>query len=186
MYSVIKTLSTGSAGFCLVLTICTIMMFAVSCDNDIQPNTDVSPTSVSLVLVTGLSDRIGEVDAADTVWITSENQWSDLIASIPAGLMEIPPQPVILPDVDFEKYGVLLIRMGTKPNGGYGLALSADEAIIENREARIPVRWSEPEPEFLYTQAIVYPYLVIRMEKGPFDTIVVVDQNGQVKLRLSI
>ena len=94
--------------------------------------------------------------------------------------------PATGPEIDFAKYGVLLIRMGEKPNGGYGLTLTADEANIENREVRIPVRLREPEEGFFYTQAIIYPHLVIKMEKGAFDSIAVVDQNGSVKLRLSI
>ncbi|MCL2878275.1 MAG: protease complex subunit PrcB family protein, partial [Acidobacteria bacterium] len=95
-------------------------------------------------------------------------------------------QPVAVPDVDFTKYGVLLIRLGEKPNGGYGLKLTADAARIENREAQIPVHLSEPEPGFLYTQAIIYPHLAIIIEKGSFDSIAVVDQNGIVILRLPV
>jgi len=122
----------------------------------------------------------------DAVWISSEKQWNDLHASVPAEMLEILPPSAVGPDIDFTKYGVLLIRMGEKPNGGYRLTLTADEASIENREARIPVRLSEPEEGFFYTQAIVYPHLVIKMEKGSFDGIAVVDQNGSVILRLSI
>jgi hypothetical protein len=122
----------------------------------------------------------------EAVWISSEKQWNDLIASVPVEMLETLPPSATGTDVDFTKYGILLIRMGEKPNGGYGLALTAEEARIENREAQIQVRLNEPRPDGFYTQAIVYPHLVIKMEKGAFDSIVVVDQTGSVKLRLSI
>ena len=90
------------------------------------------------------------------------------------------------PHVDFEKYGVLLIRMGEKPTGGYLLQLMENTAKVENRTAMVPVRWIEPEKGAFTTQAITFPYLMIRMAKGSFDRIAVVDQDGTVRFRLDL
>ena len=184
MLSVFKTSIAGIVRTSLTLVLC--LLPAAACSRSAQPGTNVSLASVALVLLTGVQRGIGESDSMEAVWVSDEKQWNNLIASIPAERLELFPEPVAAPDVDFTKYGVLLIRMGEKPNGGYGLTLTADEAKIENREARIPVRLSEPEPGYMYTQAIVYPHLVIKMEKGAFDGIAVIDQKGSVMLRLSL
>ena len=184
MTSVFKVTAAGIVRFCLAIVLCLIPVAA--CSRSARPGVDASLATVALVLLPGVQRGIGESKSMEAIWISDERQWNNLVKSIPADRLEIPPPPAAVPDVDFTKYGVLLIRMGEKPNGGYRLALTADEARIENREALIQVRWSEPEPGFMYTQAIVYPQLVIKMEKGAFDSIAVVDQNGTVRLRLSV
>jgi len=184
MLSFFKVSVAGIVKTSLTLFLC--LLTAAACGRSAQPGTDVSLASVALVLLTGVQRGIGESESMGAVWISDKKQWNDLFNAIPAEMLEIMPQPVADPDVDFTKYGVLLIRMGEKPNGGYRLTLTSDEARIDYREARIPTRWSEPEPGFMYTQAIVYPYLVIKMEKGAFDRIAVIDQNGSVRLRLSV
>ena len=178
-------ISKVSFSVCLALVLCLIPTTA--CSRSAKPGAEpVSPASVALVLLSGVQRGIGESKSMEAVWISSETQWNKIIASASVDIFDIMPQPAAVPDVDFTKYGVLLIRMGEKPNGGYRLTLTAEAAEIKNREARVPVLWNEPEPGFMYTQAIVYPHLVIKMEKGAFDGIAVVDQNNKVKMRLSV
>ncbi|MDR0311314.1 MAG: protease complex subunit PrcB family protein [Acidobacteriota bacterium] len=186
MSSGFKISIAGIARAALAIALCLIPVTA--CSRSARPGgADISLAAVAIALVQGVQRGIGESKSMEAVWISNEKQWNSLIASIPAEALEIPPQPAAVPpDIDFTKYGVLLARMGEKPNGGYRLTLAADKAGIENREAQIPVRWSEPEPGFFYTQAITYPHLVIKVEKGAFGSIAVIDQNGHVKFRLSI
>ena len=129
----------------LALMLCLIP--AAACSRSARPaGADISSAAVALILVQGVQRGIGESKSMEAVWISDEKRWNNLIASIPSEFLGIQPAPSAGPDIDFTKYGVLLIRMGEKPNGGYRLTLTADEAKIENREARIPTRWSEPEP----------------------------------------
>ena len=175
----------GIAGICLAAALC--LLSAAACSRSARSGTEtVSFASAALVLLHGVQRGIGVSKSMEAIWVSDEKKWSDLLASVPVETLEILPRPAVGPDIDFKKYGVLLIRLGEKPNGGYGLALAADEAGIENREAKIQIRISEPEPDGFYTQAIVYPHLVVKMEKGAFDSIAVIDQDGAVKLRLSI
>ena len=185
MPSIFKGYSVVIIKVCLAIAL--FLIPVASCSRSARPGAEsLSLASVALVLLHGTQRGIGFSMSMEAKWISSKKQWDDLLASIPAEALEILPQPAAGPDVDFTKYGVLLIRIGEKPNGGYRLTLTAEEARIENREALIPVHLSEPEPDGFYTQALVYPHLVIKMEKGAFDGIAVVDQNGSVKLRLSI
>jgi hypothetical protein len=54
----------------------------------------------------------------------------------------------------------------------------ADEAKIEAQSAIVPVRWIEPKKDAMVTQMITNPFLVIRLAKGAYDQIEVVDQSG--------
>ena len=182
----LKGTTAGAIRNSLMIALCFFSVAAYSqCgQSDAEP---VSLASVALILLDGVQSGIGVSESMEAYWISSEKQWDDILASVPALMLEILPEPATgRPDVDYSKYGVLLIRMGEKPNGGYRLALMSEYAQIENREARIQVHYSEPEPDGIYTQAFVYPHLVIKMEKGAFDRIAVVDQNGSVILRISI
>jgi hypothetical protein len=184
---IFKVSAAGIVRVCLAVALC--LFSAAACSRSARPGIEsASLASVALILLHGVQSGIGvgASKSMEAVWISNEKQWNDLLASVPSDMLEILPQTAAGPDVDFTKYGILLIRLGEKPNGGYGLTLTSDEAKIENREARIPVRLSEPEPGFFYTQAIVYPHLVIKMEKGAFDSIAVVDQRGSIKLRLPV
>ena len=158
-----------------------------TCSRSARPGAEpASLASVALILISSDQWGFGESKSEEAIWVSDEKQWNSLTSSIPAESLEIMPRPAERPDIDFTKYGVLVIRMGEKPNGGYRLTLAADVARIETREARISVLWGEPEPDYMYTLAIVHPQLIIKMEKGAFDSIAVVDQNGLVKLRTRI
>ena len=182
MSSFFKVSINGVVRMCLAAAICLAPL--ATCIRSAKPSAEpLSLASVALILISGVQRGIGESESEEVVWVSDEKQWNSLISSIPAESLEILPEPADDPDIDFSKYGVLVIRMGQKPNGGYRLELTADKARIENREAQIQVRWGEPEPDFMYTLAIVHPYLVVKMEKGAFDSIAVIDQNGLVRLR---
>jgi len=186
MSTIFKVFITVTPGICLAAALC--LLSVAACRHSARPGgTKPEPlASVALILLPDVQRGIGVSKYMEAIWISNEKQWHDILASIPEEHLEILPQPVPDPEVDFKKYGVLLIRLGEKPNSGYRLALAADKAEIKKREAKIQVLISEPEPDGIYMQAIVYPHLVIKIGKGDFDNIAVIDQNGEVKLRLSI
>jgi len=90
------------------------------------------------------------------------------------------------PEIDFEREGVLLIRMGEKPSGGYALALSPERSCVRDRTAYVAVQWIEPQKGAMVTQALTRPYLLARMRKGEYQRIVVVDQHGHERLALDL
>jgi hypothetical protein len=145
--------------------------------------TDLSP--VTLASVKSRLQNLGESKSMGAIWINSEDQWDDLI-DIVSGTTNNLPQSGTMPDIDFARYGILLIRMGEKPTGGYGLELMENVAKIESRMAVVHVRWIEPEKGSITTQVITYPYLMIRMARGAFDGITVIDQDGTVRATVEI
>jgi len=145
-----------------------------ACRHNVQP----PPASVGSVPLAMLRAALADTDgpqSPEAVWIGDENQWESLLA-----------QDAAHPEVDFARYGVLLVRMGEKPTGGYGLQLAGDTAQIDGGVATVPVQWTEPEAGSITVQVITSPYLLVRMAKGPYDSIAVADQDGRVRLRLPL
>ena len=118
-------------------------------------------------------------------WVANENQFSGLLNRIGKGT-RIPTKPITLPEIDFAAYGVLAIWMGQMPTGGYALELMTETAEIKNQTALVPVRWIKPKRGLLTTQIITHPYLMIRMGKGNYKSIAVIDHNGLVKTRVDL
>jgi hypothetical protein len=46
--------------------------------------------------------------------------------------------------VDFSREGILMVTMGQKPTGGYGLELNREFAVISDDTAVLSVSWIEP------------------------------------------
>jgi hypothetical protein len=60
------------------------------------------------------------------------------------------------PEIDFEKYSLVAVFLGAKPNPGYSVGIvgareSAGEAVVDVVEYT-------PEPGMMYAQVIVYPF----------------------------
>ena len=112
-------------------------------------------------------------------WMTDSDQLSEWLAG--KGVVTTDNQA--LPDVDFDADGVLVIWMGQRRTSGYSLELAPDAAVVDGRVARVPVRWVEPEEGMLTPQVITHPYLLLRLPRGNYDSIAVVDERGTVRLR---
>ena len=91
-----------------------------------------------------------------------------------------------VPAVDFEAAHVVLIRMGQRPTGGYGIELAAPQARLDNGSALIRLRWIEPPPGTASTQALTSPCLVIELPKGAYRKIVITDESGNIKGEISV
>lgn len=91
-----------------------------------------------------------------------------------------------LPAIDYEHEGVLLIRMGRKPTGGYRIELASDKVYVRDRTAIVTVRWIEPAADAMLTQVITSPCIMIKLAKGNYDRIQVVDQKGIVRAETTV
>lgn len=86
------------------------------------------------------------------------------------------------PAVDFSRYGVLLIAMGQRSTGGYGLGFEQGSLQIDGDTLAVTVDWQEPVPGYLHTQALTQPCLLLKVPALAFARIRVLDQNGRVRL----
>ena len=68
------------------------------------------------------------------------------------------------------------IMMGRKSTGGYSLALSAAQTMMEDGWAVIPVQWNVPAEGMMLTQALTSPCLFIAIPRQQYRGIRIVDK----------
>ncbi len=78
-----------------------------------------------------------------------------------------PPPPV--PQVDFSRYSVIAVFAGEQPTSGYSVEiLSVENGGSQTKEQgviAITVQYRQPKAEDFVTEALTYPYHMIRIPK---------------------
>jgi len=87
------------------------------------------------------------------------------------------PPPVI----DFRNDGVVLVSMGRRPTGGYRLALAGGFLPVNKGSATLRVNWITPSPGHVRARVISRPCLLLRVPRGGYREIRVVDRHGRVR-----
>lgn len=95
-------------------------------------------------------------------------------------------QQNLLSQVDFSREGLLIVAMGQKPTGGYGLELNHEIAVVSDDVAVVSVSWIEPQKDAIVPQVITSPCLVIILPKGSYSQIRLLDQNVHLRLQIRI
>jgi PrcB C-terminal len=90
------------------------------------------------------------------------------------------------PEVDFEDSGVLLIKMGNKPTGGYGLDVMENAVQIKGETAQVAVEWVAPPAGAVLPQVVTCPFILIRLPKTGYGLIEVLDQHGETRAMIDI
>ena len=107
-------------------------------------------------------------------WITQAEQYIAFMTT--TNKHKLADNATSIPPVDFEGSWVLLIEMGKKSTGGYRLSLNKALSFLSNKTAVICINWDTPKNSAAVTQVVTSPYLMLRLLKGNFKKIVVVDQ----------
>ncbi len=111
--------------------------------------------------------------AKATRWLTGSDE---LAALWRANSNRLPSEP--LPVVDFQRQAVLFLAEPERPTGGYTLELANPDMSVSGTVAKLAVRTGAPDG--MATQALSRPCLYLGMPEGPYDTVEVVDQGGNV------
>ncbi|MFZ0612790.1 MAG: protease complex subunit PrcB family protein [Desulfobacterales bacterium] len=117
------------------------------------------------------------------VLVSDSGQLERIISAAKRHTIGQPPQ---VPAVDFTAVNVVLIRMGQRPTGGYGIEVAEPQARLDNGSALIRLRWIEPAPGTVSTQAVTSPCLIIELPKGAYRKIVITDESGKIKGEISV
>ena len=88
--------------------------------------------------------------------------------------------------VDFSREGTLMVTMGQKPTGGYGLELNREFAVISDDTAVVSVSWIDPPADAIVPLVITRPCLMLILPKGPYSQIQLLDQDAHLRLQLRI
>lgn len=112
----------------------------------------------------------------------------DLFKKTDAGLnkTDAGAKQELLSRVDFSREGILVVAMGQKPTGGYGLALNREVAVISDDAAVLRVSWIEPPKDAILPQVITSPCLAVILPKGSYNRIRLLDQNEDLRLQVDI
>jgi len=69
--------------------------------------------------------------------------------------------------IDFEQEHLVLVGLGQKPTGGYGLTLTSAEIVDDQLQVAVKVR--QPAPDSLVTQALTTPCAVIAVSPNDWE-----------------
>jgi hypothetical protein len=83
--------------------------------------------------------------------------------------------------LDQEQFWIVRVNMGQKPSGGYGLRLLSEHLEISSETARVSLQWLEPKTGTAQIQALTYPCLYLKIAKGNYSRLEIVDQEGVVR-----
>jgi hypothetical protein len=147
---------------------------------------DQSPPSRSfstVVLASGKQCR-HPPDNWRATWITSPESLrrftrrchADRIGGIPADLKTL----------DFNRFGLLGVEIGQRPTSGYGVERGTVTATLENQNAVITLTCRRPAPGAINAQVVTSPWILIRLPRGTYRTIILKDQHGQALTRLTV
>ena len=118
------------------------------------------------------------------IWIEDPDQFKKTYALLTKHI--IGAQQDLSSRVDFSREGILIVMMGQKPTGGYGLELNREFAVISDDTAVLSVSWNEPPKGAILPQIITSPCLALILPKGPYSQIHLFDQDAHLRLQLRI
>lgn len=107
------------------------------------------------------SDHCG-LTAPGLVYVSSAQQ-VPMLAELPAQNLSLEP----LRALDFEREHLVLVGLGQKPTGGYGVTLESSVIAGDTLQLRVSVR--RPAPGSLVTQALTTPCAVIAISPEDWE-----------------
>ncbi|MEW8085876.1 MAG: protease complex subunit PrcB family protein [Candidatus Thiodiazotropha endolucinida] len=96
------------------------------------------------------------------------------------------PQKDADTSLDPEQFWIVRVNMGQQPSGGYALRLISDQLEISSDTARVALEWLQPKPGSVQIQALTYPCLYLKIARGNYSRLEIVDQEGVVRHHLSL
>ncbi len=113
-------------------------------------------------------------------WIDNARQLESSIKRIRSGMLG--GKPINLPALDFQHEIVLLVEMGQRPTLGYRLELAETDGLrIAQDQAQLTLDWLHPPADALVAQTISSPCLLIKLERGGYTSIQILDRQGAIK-----
>lgn len=97
-----------------------------------------------------------------------------------------PPQQSTVSSADQDQFWIIRVNMGQQPSGGYGLKLLSEYLEISSDRARVTLEWLQPKPGSVQMQALTYPCLYLKLAKGDYSQLEIVDQDGEVRFDLNL
>ena len=116
-------------------------------------------------------------------WVTNPMALENIYAALNKRQLK---DGVVLPNIDFEKYGVLFLEMGQRPTGGYTIDFSPSLSRVIDKQAIIKISWNMPQEGLLLTQAVTSPFILLKIYRADITSIIVVDQNEKILFEIPV
>lgn len=156
------------------LSVLMAVPFISSCVNN--PQGAVADATIAIETVHAATVCSGAPRVPTAIWIDSHQvlnlHWQRML-SHRLGDGKSP-----MPQIEWGTHGVLLIHMGQKNTGGYRLELAHSHSRVQAGKVLVQVNWVEPPAGAIATQMITSPCLLLKIQKGEYRTVVIVDQSG--------
>jgi hypothetical protein len=143
------------------------------------------PPELSVGVLLAGTQGIDNHQEASAEWIASREELEQLLAGQKARQLPAQDQSAAF-DIDFNVSRILIVHMGQKPTAGYSLKLDPDSCSISQETAYISLVLIEPAPGMVAAQVITNPYILLKLSKGDYDAVKVVDQNDQILFNLPV
>jgi hypothetical protein len=87
---------------------------------------------------------------------------------------------------DTDAFWLIRVDMGQQPSGGYGLKLLSEKLAVNNQTATFALEWGKPKPGMAQVQMLTFPCLYLKIAKGDYNRLEVVDEEGVVRHGLDL
>ena len=132
-----------------------LSIFIFSCKN-----TEQTTTQQEVVFKSIQRNTQSGFHEAETAVISSQEKLDEIWKQAWSHFSDIPP----VPKIDFTQNQLLLIALGGKNNGGYGLEI--DKIDEGNNEMIVNYFETKAGGKCMTTQAIVFPYELVEIKKS--------------------
>jgi hypothetical protein len=143
------------------------------------------PADAKTPMTTGVEtiyhDQQCGLQQPQAVWVQSEKEYQILFRQLRQSYLGSQVKP---PQVDWRSSSVILVGMGRKNTGGYGVTLIDNSAGVNNGVLQLAVQWQQPKPGMMLTQTLTSPCLLIKIPKGDYQRIEIKDQTGVTRLQV--
>jgi hypothetical protein len=166
----------------LILFICLIILILSGCAVS-QGKAIADPQIVAAVIMSGINGE-GLEESSGALWIDDEKG----LISFMAGLnrTRLGGESPAIPEIDYTQEGILAVWMGKRPTGGYRVELASDKVSIADHAAVVTVKWTEPAKGAVLIQRITGPFLLIKMKRGDYSRIKVMDEKGLIRVETPV
>jgi hypothetical protein len=135
-------------------------------------------TPILEVIYRGIDCERTESEAG-AVWISNRQQLVHVYDQVNKSVIGSAQDK--LPNIDFSRFGVLMIMMGQRPTSGFRLQRGEKHVLIKDDTAKVYIQWVEPPKDAILPQMTSSPCLMLKLPKGGYSQIHVLDQNGRLR-----
>lgn len=142
--------------------------------------TKTAGTNVPAVEVLSKSVRCSFFEEeGKAIWLANEEHLTAEWKKIDTQGLSFPA--VKAPEIDFAHEGVVAVFMGQRSTAGHYIALEPQTPIIEKGAMLLSLQYVSPPEGAMAAQVMTSPCLLVKVKKGTFESIHIVDQIGQLR-----